>query len=86
MAWHTTTQIGDNVYRISEPIGAIEPRFGVTTVNMYLVIGRERAALIDSGSGHWRPARRNRQAYHAALSGAQHSLSLGPHWRELAFR
>lgn len=51
MTWHTTTRIGENVYRISEPLGAIEPRVGVTTVNIYLVIGRERAALIDSGLG-----------------------------------
>jgi glyoxylase-like metal-dependent hydrolase (beta-lactamase superfamily II) len=49
--WHTTTRIADNVYRISEPFGAIEPRVGVTTVNMYLVIGHERAVLIDSGMG-----------------------------------
>jgi glyoxylase-like metal-dependent hydrolase (beta-lactamase superfamily II) len=51
MTWHTITPIGENVYRISEPIGAIEPRVGVKTVNMYLVIGSERAALIDSGMG-----------------------------------
>ena len=51
MTWHTITRISEDVYRISEPIGAIEPRFGVMTINTYLVIGRERAALIDSGSG-----------------------------------
>ena len=51
MTWHTTTRIGANLYRISEPIEAIEPRAGVATANMYLVIGRERAALIDSGMG-----------------------------------
>jgi glyoxylase-like metal-dependent hydrolase (beta-lactamase superfamily II) len=51
MIWHTTTRLAKNVYRISEPFGAIEPRVGVTTVNMYLVIGQEHAALIDSGMG-----------------------------------
>jgi glyoxylase-like metal-dependent hydrolase (beta-lactamase superfamily II) len=51
MTWHTTTDIGENVYQISEPIGTIEPRFGVSTVNMYLVVGREQAVLIDSGMG-----------------------------------
>lgn len=51
MTWHTITHIGENIYRISEPLGAIEPRVGVTTVNMYLVIGQERAVLIDSGLG-----------------------------------
>ena len=49
--WHTTTRITENVYRISEPFGAIEPRVGVTTANMYLLIGQERAVLIDSGMG-----------------------------------
>jgi glyoxylase-like metal-dependent hydrolase (beta-lactamase superfamily II) len=51
MDWHTTTYIGDSVHRISEPFGAIKPHVGVATVNMYLVIGQERAALIDSGMG-----------------------------------
>jgi glyoxylase-like metal-dependent hydrolase (beta-lactamase superfamily II) len=51
MTWHTVTQIAKDVYRISEPIGVIEPRFGVLTVNMYLVIGQEQAALIDTGMG-----------------------------------
>jgi glyoxylase-like metal-dependent hydrolase (beta-lactamase superfamily II) len=51
MTWHTTTRIAENLYRISEPFAAIEPRVGVTTANMYLVIGQERAALIDSGTG-----------------------------------
>ena len=49
--WHTINPITENVYQISEPIGIIEPRFGVSTVNMYLIVGRERAALIDSGMG-----------------------------------
>jgi len=44
-------QVEENVYRISEPLGAVEPRVGVTTVNMYLVIGQDRAVLIDSGMG-----------------------------------
>jgi glyoxylase-like metal-dependent hydrolase (beta-lactamase superfamily II) len=49
--WHTITSIGENVYQISEPIGIIEPRFGVSTVNMYLIVGEDYAALIDSGMG-----------------------------------
>lgn len=51
MTWHTTTRLAENLYRLSEPFGAIEPRVGVTTANMYLVIGQEGAALIDSGLG-----------------------------------
>jgi len=51
MAWYNTTHIAENIYRISESFGAIGPGVGVTTVNMYLVIGQARAALIDSGMG-----------------------------------
>jgi glyoxylase-like metal-dependent hydrolase (beta-lactamase superfamily II) len=51
MSWHTIAQVEENVYRISEPLGTIEPRFGVTTINMYLVVGQDRAVLIDSGMG-----------------------------------
>jgi glyoxylase-like metal-dependent hydrolase (beta-lactamase superfamily II) len=51
VTWHTIAPVAEHVYRISEPFGAIEPRIGVTNVNMYLIIGRERAALIDSGMG-----------------------------------
>ncbi len=51
MDWYTTTQVADHVYRISEPLGAIEPRVGVATVNAYLITGQERVALIDSGLG-----------------------------------
>ncbi|MBI3914402.1 MAG: MBL fold metallo-hydrolase [Chloroflexi bacterium] len=51
MSFHTTTRITDNLYRIAEPIGIIAPQFGVTTVNMYLVVGNACAALIDSGMG-----------------------------------
>ncbi len=51
MSWHTIAQVADNVYWISEPLGTIDPRFGVMTVNMYLVVGRDRAVLIDSGMG-----------------------------------
>jgi glyoxylase-like metal-dependent hydrolase (beta-lactamase superfamily II) len=53
MAWHTTARIKENLYCISEPFGAIEPFWAgpAGTVNMYLVVGQERAALIDSGMG-----------------------------------
>jgi glyoxylase-like metal-dependent hydrolase (beta-lactamase superfamily II) len=51
MPWHTVTHVAEDVYRIAEPFGIVEPRVGVETVNMHLVVGRERAALIDTGMG-----------------------------------
>lgn len=50
-AWFTTRSIGPGVWVIQEPIGRIAPHFDVTVVNMYLVEGSDRAALIDSGMG-----------------------------------
>jgi glyoxylase-like metal-dependent hydrolase (beta-lactamase superfamily II) len=51
MSWYTTTVIEAGTYCISEPFAAIEPRVGVATGNVYLVLGDQRAALIDSGMG-----------------------------------
>ena len=50
-AWHTIRQLDAETYQISEPLGAVEPRYGVRTVNMYLVLGQVRAVLLDSGMG-----------------------------------
>ena len=49
--WHTATEIANDTFLIAEPFGAVEPRFGVDTVNMYLVVGQHGTALIDSGTG-----------------------------------
>ena len=51
MSWFTTTRIAQNAHQISVPVGEIEPRFNAPTANMYLIVGSERAALIDSGLG-----------------------------------
>lgn len=51
MTWHSVSQIAPNFHCISEPVGSIEPRYGVNSINMYLIIGKEQAALIDSGMG-----------------------------------
>lgn len=51
MDWYSIESIGPGTWHISEPIGSIEPRFGVASANMFLVAGTERAALIDTGMG-----------------------------------
>jgi len=51
MDWFSITPLGPGLWQIAEPIGRIEPRFGVATVNMHLIAGSERAALIDTGMG-----------------------------------
>jgi glyoxylase-like metal-dependent hydrolase (beta-lactamase superfamily II) len=51
MAWHTVSSLGAGTYRISEPFADIEPRVGVTTDNLYVVVGGDRAALVDTGMG-----------------------------------
>lgn len=51
MTWHTTERVAKDTYRIYEPLSAIMPSLGISSVNAYLVVGGERAALIDSGMG-----------------------------------
>ena len=50
-AWHTIRQLDADTYQITEPLGAVEPRYGVPTVNLYLVLGCAQAVLLDSGMG-----------------------------------
>ena len=51
MSWITMSEIISNVYQISEPFQYLEPRYGLMDVHSYLVVGRERAALVDTGTG-----------------------------------
>jgi glyoxylase-like metal-dependent hydrolase (beta-lactamase superfamily II) len=51
MNWFSVVPVAANTWHISERIGAVEPRYGVATVNMFVVAGREQVALIDSGMG-----------------------------------
>ncbi|MBF6589241.1 MAG: MBL fold metallo-hydrolase [Ktedonobacterales bacterium] len=50
-AWFTSQRIGPGVWALQELIGRVAPSFDVITVNLYLVAGRERAAIIDAGMG-----------------------------------
>ena len=50
-SWFTVTPIGEHTYRISEPFVFLGAEHGIDTANMYLVVGRERAALVDGGMG-----------------------------------
>lgn len=49
--WFMTRQLGPGVWVLQEPIGRVAPTFDVSVVNIYLVEGRDRAAVIDSGMG-----------------------------------
>ena len=49
--WHHVTGIDEATFCITQPLGALEPSFGVATANMYLLLGETGAALIDTGVG-----------------------------------
>lgn len=51
MSWFQISQVAEGVYRFAEPLGMVDPSWQVFWVNSYLVIGCERAALIDTGLG-----------------------------------
>jgi glyoxylase-like metal-dependent hydrolase (beta-lactamase superfamily II) len=50
-AWFATRDLGHGIWVLQDPIGRVAPDYDVAVVNLYLVVGRERAALIDSGMG-----------------------------------
>ncbi len=49
--WFTYREIGRGVYVLQDPIGRQVPEYGVGTVNLYLILGTQTAALIDAGMG-----------------------------------
>ncbi len=51
MEWFEVKQINDHLYIIRERLDKIEPKFRTVYTNMYLLIGTEKAALIDTGAG-----------------------------------
>jgi glyoxylase-like metal-dependent hydrolase (beta-lactamase superfamily II) len=44
-------ELGQGIWVLQDPIGRVVPEYGVEVVNLYLVEGSDRAALIDSGMG-----------------------------------
>ncbi len=49
--WFSIKSVADQLYQITEPIEELEPRFGLTGVHCYLLLGDDQAVLIDSGCG-----------------------------------
>lgn len=49
--WFAVSPIGPGIWVLQDPIGRVVPEYDVSAVNLYLVEGAERAALIDSGMG-----------------------------------
>src|SRR5262249_4821832 len=50
-AWVAVTPLRPGVWVLQDPIGRVVPEYDVSVVNLYLVEGARRAALIDSGMG-----------------------------------
>ncbi|WIG59535.1 MAG: hypothetical protein OJF49_002282 [Ktedonobacterales bacterium] len=49
--WFAIQQLAPGVWALQDPIGRVVPDYDVGVVNLYLVDGHDRAALIDSGMG-----------------------------------
>ncbi|MGH2515721.1 MAG: MBL fold metallo-hydrolase [Ktedonobacterales bacterium] len=49
--WFTVRDLAPSVWALQEPIGRAAPGYDVITVNIYVVAGNDRAAVIDSGMG-----------------------------------
>lgn len=49
--WFTVRDLAPGVWAVQEPIGRAAPGYDVVTVNIYVVAGDDRAAVIDSGMG-----------------------------------
>lgn len=49
--WFAIRPITATIFCLSEALGDQHPRFGPITTNSYLIVGTERAALIDAGFG-----------------------------------
>jgi glyoxylase-like metal-dependent hydrolase (beta-lactamase superfamily II) len=49
--WFMSYEVAPGVFVLQDPIGQVVPEYGVGTVNLYLILGKLHAALIDTGMG-----------------------------------
>ncbi|MBY9013255.1 MAG: hypothetical protein KGD70_12855, partial [Candidatus Lokiarchaeota archaeon] len=49
--WYEVIKQKDYLYIIRERLDEIDPRFLTTYTNIYLILGLDKALLIDTGSG-----------------------------------
>jgi glyoxylase-like metal-dependent hydrolase (beta-lactamase superfamily II) len=49
--WFAVRLIAPDTYCFTETLGEVHPRFGLGTTHSYLLLGQERAAVIDAGFG-----------------------------------
>lgn len=49
--WYEVIKLKDYLYVIRERLDLIDPRFHTTFTNLFLILGTERALLIDTGCG-----------------------------------
>ena len=49
--WFAVRALAPGLWALQDPIGRVVPGYDVHVVNLYLVEGDDRAALIDSGMG-----------------------------------
>ena len=49
--WFTVRPLAPGIWVLQDPISQLVPEYDVSVVNLYLIEGRDRAVLIDSGMG-----------------------------------
>jgi len=50
-SWFDTVQLDPNTYLIRERLDVLAPFYGVKWINVFLLVGSEKAAIVDTGMG-----------------------------------